>query len=74
MGRALANDSAMVDDGDAIAEALGLFDVVRGEDDRFLVALELFNDVVDFASDLRIEAGGGFIEEDNFGVVDERDG
>jgi len=72
--RAFADDFSVVDDGDAVAKALGFFDVVGGEDDGFLVALELFDDVVNFAADLWVEAGGGFVEENDFGIVDERDG
>ena len=34
-----ADDFAVVNDGDAVAEALGLFDIVRGEDDGFFLAL-----------------------------------
>ncbi len=71
--RALADDFAVVDDGDAIAEALGFFDVVRGEDDSFLVALELFDDVVDLTANLWVEASSGFVEENDFGIVDEGD-
>ena len=73
-GRAGGDDLAVVDDGDAVAEALGFFDVVSGEDDGFLFATKLFDDVVDFAADLRVEAGGGLIEEEDFGVVDEGHG
>ena len=61
----------MIDDGYAIAEVLGFFDVVRGHDDGFLLALELFDDVVDFAADLRIESGGWLVEEEHAGIVDE---
>ena len=69
----MADDFAVIDDGDAVTEAFGFFDVVCGEDYRFFVALELFDDVVNFAADLRVEAGGGFVEENDPGIVDERD-
>src|SRR5205814_10557591 len=64
---------AVVADGDAVAEALGFFDIVRSEHDGFLVALELFDDVVNFAANLRVKAGSGFVEENDFGIVDEGD-
>src|SRR5207248_581797 len=71
--RALADDFAVVDDGDAVAEALRFFDIVRSEHDGFLVALELFDDVVNLAANLRVKAGSGFVEENDFGIVDQRD-
>ena len=63
--RAEGDDLAVIDDGDAIAKAFGFFDVVRGHDDRLLFAAKLFDDVVDFAADLRVEAGGGLVEEEH---------
>ena len=36
--RAKLDDVAVVDDGDAVAELLGLFEVVRGEHDRLAAA------------------------------------
>ena len=62
----------MVNDSDAIAEALGFFDVMSGHYDGFLFTAELFDDVINFAAHLRIEAGGGLIEEKHFGIVDQR--
>src|SRR5271163_1098043 len=44
---------------------------MRSHDDGFFVALELFDDVVDFAADLRVEAGSRFVKKENFGIVDE---
>ena len=69
-GRADGDDAALVDDGDAVAEALGFFDVVGGEDDRALLVAEFENELVNFQADLGIEAGGGFVEEDQLGIVD----
>ena len=40
----------------------------------FLLALELLDDVVNFAAHLRIEAGGRLVEEDDLGIVDQRHG
>ena len=36
--RAGRDDASVIHDGDAIAEALGFFDVMRGQQHRFLVA------------------------------------
>src|SRR6476661_3733806 len=69
-----SDDFTVVHDSDAIAEAFGLFDVVGGHDDGFLFLLELFDDVVNLAANLGIEAGGRLIEEENFGIVDEGHG
>src|SRR5580698_641908 len=49
-GRAEGDDLAVIDDGYTVAEAFGFLDVVGGHYQRFLFALELFNDVVDFAA------------------------
>ena len=37
-----------------------------------MLALQLFDDVVNFAAHLRIEAGGRLIEEYDLGIVDQR--
>jgi len=60
---AKGDDFSVVDDGDAVAQALGFLDVVRGHDDGFFLALQFLDDVVNLATDLRVEAGGGLIEE-----------
>ena len=72
--RAHGDHFAVVDDGHAIAEPLGFFDVVRGEQDGFLALLELLDDVVDFAAHLRVEAGGRLVEENDLGIVHQRHG
>src|SRR5258706_15775295 len=59
----------MVNDGDTVAEAFGLFNVVRGHEDSFFLAAQLFDDVVDFAADLRVQAGRGFVQEKHAWVV-----
>ena len=53
----------MVDDGDALAELIGLFHVVRGEQDRLPVGVEVVEDLPHGDAALRIEAGGGLVEE-----------
>ena len=64
----------MVDDGDAVAEALGFFNIVGGQQDGFLFATQFFDDVVNFAANLRVEAGRGFVEKHDFRIVDQRHG
>src|SRR5262249_626680 len=52
--RAESDDFAVINDGDAITEALGFLDVVRGHDDGFLFAAQFINDVVNLATHLGI--------------------
>jgi nucleotide-binding universal stress UspA family protein len=73
-GRAEGDDLALVDDGDAIAESFGLFDVVRGQQDGALGVAELLDDCVDFNADLRVEASRRFVEENHLGFVDHGEG
>jgi hypothetical protein len=61
--RAGLDDAPVVHDGDAVAEALGFFDVMGGDEHGFLVFAQFLDDVVDLAADLRVEAGGGLVEE-----------
>ena len=53
----------MIHNCDAVTKFFRFFDVMSGEDDGFFLALQLFNDVVDFAAHLRIEAGRRLIEK-----------
>src|ERR1700692_4735780 len=64
----------MIDDGDAIAKALGFLDVMSGHHDGFFLAAKLFDDAINFAPHLRVEACSGLIEEKHFGIVDQRHG
>src|SRR5882757_3159683 len=59
----------MVDDGDTVAEAFRLFDVMRGHKDCFFLAAQLFDDVVDFAAHLWVQAGGRLIQKKHAWVV-----
>ena len=61
--RAHGDDAALVDDGHAVAELFGFFDVVRGQQDGALLAAQLGDQLVDFEARLRIEAGGGLVEK-----------
>src|SRR5579862_1261592 len=70
-GRAFRNDLAMIDDGEATTKALGFVHVMRGQQDCAARTLECTNDVPELAAALRIEAGGGLVEEKNFGISDE---
>ena len=62
----------MVDDGQPPAEPVGLLHVVRGEDDGDAAALQRGDGVPQHAAGLRVEAGGGLVEEQHARVVHER--
>ena len=72
--RAHGDDAAFIDDGHAVAELLGLFDVVRGEQDGALLAAQVLHQLVNFQARLRIEAGGRFVQEQHLRIVEQRQG
>jgi len=59
----------MVDDGHAVAELVGLFHVVGGEDDGDSLFAQAADGVPHGDAALWIEAGAGFVEEEHFGVM-----
>jgi hypothetical protein len=63
------DDAAFIDDCHAVAEFFGLFDVVGGHQDGALLAAQVEDEFVDFEARLGVEAGGGFIEEEDLWVV-----
>ena len=72
--RAQRDDLALIDHGDAVAEPLGLVHVMGGEQDGATPVLQVANDVPELAARLRVEPGGGLVEEEQLGVADQRDG
>ncbi len=64
----------MVDDGQPIAQPLGLLHEMGGEQDGLAPAQQLLEAVPDQMSRLRIEPGGGFIQEQQLRVIDQRAG
>ena len=65
---------AVVDDGDPIAELVGLFHVVRREHDGLALRVELAHDVPQREAALRVEARGRLVEEEHIGIVEDRPG
>ena len=59
----------MVDDGQAVAERVGFIHVMGGEHDGFAGAVVVADDLPEQQARLRIEAGGGLVEEQHFGIV-----
>ena len=64
----------MVDDGDPVAERLGLVHVVSGDDDRAAAVVEAGKQLPQVAPGLRVQAGGRLVEEDHVRVVHKRAG
>src|SRR5689334_15971828 len=67
---ALSDDFAVVDDGDAVGDTLGLLHVMRSEKDRdvFLV-IEFLYVGPELVTGLRVEANCWLVEEDDLGRV-----
>src|SRR5579862_3289570 len=70
--RAARDDPPVVDDGDPVAQPLGLVHVVRREDNRSPRCAKALDDVPHLAARLRVEARGRLIEKEQLGVTDER--
>ena len=68
-GGVFDEDLAVVDDGEAVAERVGLFHVVGGEDDGDAFAAEGLDGVPHGDAALRIEAGAGLVEEEDLGAM-----
>ena len=72
--RAEREQLAGVDDRDAIAEALGFFHVMRRVDDRAAFAMQRLDALEDLVARLRIDADGRLVEQQQFGIVQDRGG
>src|SRR5215469_8489124 len=66
------HDLTFVHDGYAIAQPLGFFDVVRGQQHGATLAFHFLNEAVNLQADLRIESRGRLIEEQELRVIDQR--
>lgn len=66
--------AATVDDHDAVGQALHLLQVVRGVDQRLAGPLELLQVLEDGIAALRVDPGGGLVEQQHVGVVYQRTG
>ena len=71
-GGAAALERALVDDGDAVAEHVGLLQVVGGQQDGAALA-QLQNDVPDLHAVVGVHAGRRLVQDDRPGAGDEGD-
>src|ERR1700704_5224622 len=72
--RALSDDLAMIYNREAIAEALGLVHVMRGQQNRTASELKIPDKVPELAAALRIKASRGFVEKKDFWISYQRRG
>src|ERR1044071_7720492 len=59
------------ENGDAVTDGFDFAEFVRGEKNGLAATFEGLNDVADFHAPDGIEARGGFIENEEVGIVDE---
>src|SRR5207253_2037528 len=75
LGRgALGDDPAVVDDGDAVGEPVGLLEVLRREEDSGAVGHEVLDHAPQLAPAAGVEPGGRLVEEQHRRAVHERGG
>ncbi len=64
----------MVEDGDAVGELVGFLEVLGGEEDGDAAGDEFADDLPHGVAGAGVEAGGGFVEEDDPRAADEGHG
>jgi hypothetical protein len=75
VGGALDHDPALVDDGEARGQPVGLLQVVRGEQDgQALLTGEPADLLPHGGAGLRVETGGRLVQEQHLRAVDQADG
>ena len=70
--RAERDHSSVVHNRHAIAQPRGFLHVVGGQEHRPPARLESLDNLPGLAARLRVEAGGGFVEKEQFRVANER--
>jgi hypothetical protein len=63
---------ALVEDGDAVADVLDVGQQVAAHQDGLPLLLELEDQILHFAGADRVQTGGRLVENDQFGIVDQR--
>ena len=62
----------MIDDGDAVAELLGLLEIMRGQQHGDAAGVELAHIAPELLAQLHIDAGGGLVQHQHRRVVHQR--
>ncbi|SUA41734.1 Uncharacterised protein [Nocardia africana] len=65
VGGALGDHRALVDDDDVVAEDVGLFQILRGQQNRDALLLERVDQIPHTLAAARVQAGGRLVEEDH---------
>ena len=73
-GRVEGDDAAVRHDRDAIAQLLGLVEVVRGEQDRHAAGPQSGDRIEQLEADAGIETDGGLVQEEDLRVGQQRAG
>jgi|RhiMetdeSRZDD1v2_1073273.scaffolds.fasta_scaffold899764_2 hypothetical protein len=71
---AFQDDPALIHDGNAVTQGLGLLHIMRREDERAPLGLDALNDLPHVLSSLRIKARRGLVQEHEDRIIDERHG
>ena len=72
--RALGDDAPVVDHHDVAGQAVGLLEVLGGEQHRRALGHQLLDDAPEVLAALGVEAGGGLVEEEDGRAGDEGGG
>lgn len=70
--RALLEEFSLMDDADGVADFLHLFEEVGAEKDGDAVGFEAQDEVADLAGAKGVDAGSGFVEDEEAGRLNER--
>src|SRR5207245_2024144 len=65
-------DDVAAEKGDAVAEAVGLVEVMRAQEDRPPLAAQLHDEFADRLCRVRVESGGRLVEEEDPWLVQRR--
>ena len=71
VGRVVGDDPAVVDHADLVGQRVGLFEVLRGQQDRRAVVDEVAHDAPHVLALGGVQAGRGLVEEDDARAADE---
>ena len=63
---------ALVDDGHAVTDGFHFAQFMRGKENGFALVFQALDDFADFHAAQRVEPAGGFVQNQQVGIVDER--